>query len=267
MSELSAEQIKATLETAWVGQQVVYHPTLESTNDEAKRLAEAGMPNGTLVIAEHQTAGRGRLDRQWWSPPGSNLLLSLIFRPAFLAPYQAQRLTMICSLAICDAITQVTGLVAAVKWPNDVLVGGRKVCGLLAELTIARGQLDYVIVGMGINVNVDFKDDDVPAFASPPTSLKTETGQQVSRLAVLGTLLRRVESRYEQLRTGTPPHDEWQARLVTVGQAVRVTMPNRSLTGLAIGVDANGALLVRQTDGEVERVLAGDVTLRMEDKS
>ncbi len=266
MSELSAERIKTALQTTWLGQRVVYYPTIGSTNDEAKRLADSGVSEGTLVVADHQTAGRGRLDREWWSPPGSSLLLSLVFRPAFLLPHQAHRLTMACSLAVCDAVAEVTGLSAAVKWPNDVLVDGRKVCGLLAELGLAGSQLGYVVVGIGLNVNVSFDGGDVPQLMAPATSLKEAAGRQVSRLAVLAALLRHAEVRYERLRAGALPHQEWQSRLVTVGQTVQVTMPDRTLTGLAVGVDADGALRVQQADGRVERVLAGDVTLR-EDRS
>jgi BirA family biotin operon repressor/biotin-[acetyl-CoA-carboxylase] ligase len=254
----------AALETAWLGRRAIYHPILGSTNDEAKRLAETGAPEGTLVVANYQTAGRGRLDRQWWSPPGSNLLLSLIFRPTFLAPHQAQRLTMVCSLAVCDAVQQVTGLTAAVKWPNDVLVGGQKVCGLLAELGITGAQLEYVVVGMGLNVNADFSGDDVPTLMAPATSLKAELGREVSRLTLLVALLYRVEKRYERLRAGALPHAEWQSRLVPLAREVQVTTPEGMVTGLATGVDADGALLVQRTDGQIERVLAGDVTLRSE---
>ncbi len=262
MIALSAKNIRSALNTAWVGQLVVYHQSVGSTNDEAKELAEAGAPDGTLVIADHQMRGRGRLDRQWWSPPGLNLLFSLIFRPEFLAPHQAQRLMMICSLALCDVVTKVTGLWATVKWPNDVLLGGRKLCGLLAELGLSSTRLDYAVVGMGINVNVDFAGDDAPALMTPATSLKIELGREISRMEVLAALLRRIEARYESLRAGALPHDEWQSRLNLLGQAVQVTMPHRVLTGLATGVDADGALLVQQPDGKVERVLAGDVTLR-----
>jgi BirA family biotin operon repressor/biotin-[acetyl-CoA-carboxylase] ligase len=264
VSELSVARITAALGTAWAGRRVVYYPAVGSTNHEAKRLAEAGAPEGTLVVADYQTAGRGRLARRWWSPPGSSLLLSLVFRPTFLAPHQAQRLTMIGSLAVCDAAADVTGLAAAVKWPNDVLVGGRKVCGLLAELGSTGSRLEYVVVGLGVNVNVDFGDGDAPALATPATSLKAELGRQVSRLDVLAAWLHRVEARYERLRAGALPHDEWQSRLVTLGQVVQVTMSSRVLVGLAVGVDADGALLVQEADGVVEKVLAGDVTLRKE---
>jgi BirA family biotin operon repressor/biotin-[acetyl-CoA-carboxylase] ligase len=262
VSELSAERIEAALETRWLGRGATFRSRVGSTNDEVKRLAENGAPEGTLVVADFQTAGRGRLDRRWWSPPGSNLLLSILFRPAFLAPHQAQRLTMLCSLAACDAIAAVTGLQADVKWPNDLLMGGKKVCGLLAELGVVGARLGYAVVGAGLNVNADFEGADAPALMAPATSLKIEAGREVSRLAVLAALLERVEARYERLRGGALPHDEWGSRLATLGQQVQVTMPDRSLRGVAVGVDADGALLVRRADGEIKRVLAGDVTLR-----
>ncbi|MFZ5915793.1 MAG: biotin--[acetyl-CoA-carboxylase] ligase [Chloroflexota bacterium] len=264
MSELSAESIRQAMDTVWLGQHVHFYASLGSTNDEARQLAEAGAPEGALVIADFQSAGRGRLARQWWSPPGSSLLMSLLFRPAFLAPHQAQRLTMITSLALCDAIAQVTGLSAAVKWPNDVLMQGKKVCGLLAELGVVGSRLDYVVLGMGINVNVDFAAADAPALMAAATSLKIETDREVSRLALLTALLRRIELRYRRLQAGVLPHAEWQARLITLGQEVRVTMTGHVLAGVAVGVDADGALLVRQVDGRTQRVLAGDVTLRQD---
>jgi BirA family biotin operon repressor/biotin-[acetyl-CoA-carboxylase] ligase len=129
-------------------------------------------------------------------------------------------------------------------------------------LGLVGSRLDYVVLGIGLNVNVSFLEDDVPALVAPATSLKAAVGREVSRLRVLAALLRHVEARYERLRGGALPHDEWQSRLATVGQMVQVTMLNRVLTGLATGVDADGALLVRRTNGEVERVMAGDVTLR-----
>ena len=264
VSGLSVPEINAALETSWLGQQGVYHSCVGSTNDEAKGLAEVGAPEGTLVIADYQTTGRGRLGRLWWSPPGSSLLLSLIFRPAFLMPHQAQRVAMICSLAVCDAVAEVTGLAPAIKWPNDVLIEGRKVGGLLTELGIAASRLDHVVVGIGVNVNVEFEGSGALALIALATSLKAELGSEVSRLMLLAALLRCVEARYERLRAGVLPHDEWQSLLVTLGQAVRVTMPGRVLAGRAVGVDADGALLVRRSDGETERVLAGDVTLRSE---
>ncbi len=258
--KLTAETITRELPTRLIGRRVMAYPRLGSTNDEAKRLAAAGEPEGTLVIAEEQTAGRGRLQRTWWAPPGTALLMSLIFRPN-LAPHQAQRLTMLCSLAICDAITETTGLAPAVKWPNDVLLHGRKVCGILTELGIEDARLAYVVVGMGINVNVDFSG--AGELARTATSLAQELGHEVSRLELLRAILVSIEGRYARLRAGESPHTEWSERLATLGQRVVVTTPTEQWRGVAAGVDTDGALLLRDEEGVLRRILAGDVTLRI----
>jgi BirA family biotin operon repressor/biotin-[acetyl-CoA-carboxylase] ligase len=243
-----------------IGRRVVAYPRVGSTNDEAKRLAEGGEPEGTLVITDEQTAGRGRLQRTWWAPPGTALLMSLIFRPD-LAPHQAQRLTMLCSLAVCDAITETTGLAPAVKWPNDVLLHERKVCGILTELGIEGQRLVYAVVGMGINVNVDF--GGAGELARTATSLSQELGREVSRPELLRAILVGVEERYARLRAEESPHTEWTARLATLGQQVVVTTSTAQISGVAEGVDADGALLLRdEKSGTLRRVLAGDVTLR-----
>lgn len=211
-----------------------------------------------MVIADEQTSGRGRLERRWWAPAGSSLLLSLVFRPRLL-PHQVQRLTMICSLAACDAIAGVTGLRAAVKWPNDVLVGERKVCGILTELELLGQRVDYAIVGIGLNVNVTF--GAAPAMMSPATSLSMEAGHPVSRLDLLVALLSGIEGRYEALQAGHSFEEEWADRMVTLRRHVRVTEGQEEWQGLAVGVDRDGALLLRLPGGTTRRVLAGDVTL------
>jgi len=257
--KLTMEAITRELPTRLIGRRVVVYPRVGSTNDEAKRLAEDGAPEGTLVVADEQTAGRGRLQRTWWAPAGTALLMSLILRPD-LAPHQAQRLTMLCSLAICDAIAGTTGLVPAVKWPNDVLLRGRKVCGILTELGIEGPRLAYAVVGMGVNVNVDF--GGAGELTLTATSLAQELGREVSRLELLRAILINVEERYARLRAGESPHAEWAARLATLGQRVIVTTPTEQLSGIAEGVDADGALLLRDENGVLRHILAGDVTLR-----
>ena len=154
MSELSAESIKRGLKTELIGQSIVYYSSIGSTNEVLKELAVQGAPEGTLVIADEQTAGKGRLGRKWLAPPGTSLLLSLLFRPD-LAPNQAQRVTMICSLPIADALQGLTGLPMGLNWPNDIFVRGRKSGGILTESGTTGGRLDYVVVGMGLNVNLD----------------------------------------------------------------------------------------------------------------
>jgi BirA family biotin operon repressor/biotin-[acetyl-CoA-carboxylase] ligase len=256
---LSTARIQELLTTAFVGRPTRYRATIGSTMDEARTLAEGGAPEGTVIVADEQTSGRGRLQRTWWAPPASSLLLSLLLRPGLLAQ-QAQRLTMICSLATCDAISEVTGLSAHVKWPNDVLIEGRKVCGILTELDVLEERIRYAIVGIGINVNVDF--EDAPPLIVPATSLSIEAGRPVSRLELLVALCASIERRYVALREGQSFHQEWAERMATLGEPVHVTGGGEQWDGLAVGVDKDGALLVRGADGDVQRVLAGDVTLR-----
>lgn len=257
---LSAERIRADLDTKLVGQRVVYLPRTGSTNDQARRLALTGAPEGTLVIADCQTAGRGRLNRRWEAPPGSSLLISLIFRPE-LAPHQVQRLTMLCGLAMTDAVMSETGLRADLKWPNDIVIGGAKAGGILTELTLAGERVDHVIVGIGLNVNLE--PAQLPGrLLMSATSLSQALGRQVMRHSLLMTFLRAVEARYMALNAGHSPHLEWMARLVTLAQFVTVSGGDTVLEGMAEGVDKNGALLVRLADGRLETVVAGDVTLR-----
>lgn len=259
--KLSTEYIQSALTTRFIGRPLYYHPAIGSTMDEARRLAETGANDGTVVLADEQSAGRARLQRSWWAPSGTSLLLTLLLRPT-LPPRQAQRLTMICSLAACDALAQVGGVRAQVKWPNDVVVGsGSKLCGILTELEPRDDdKLNYVLVGIGINVNVDFSS--APPLLAPATSLLEETGHFVSRLSLLAALLANIEDRYVALQAGASFHEEWGARMATVGQAVQVSDTETAIEGIAVGVDENGALLIQTADGAVQRVLAGDVTLR-----
>jgi BirA family biotin operon repressor/biotin-[acetyl-CoA-carboxylase] ligase len=171
---------------------------------------------------------------------------------------------MICSLAVCDALGQIGGVRAQVKWPNDVLVNGKKICGILTELDLRSDQVHYALIGIGINVNVRF--DQSPPLLTPATSLLVETGRPVSRLALLAALLAKIEDRYLALQAGVSFHQEWAARMATVGKTVQVSGGDAQqcdrIQGLVIGVDEDGALLVQTDDGTTRRVLAGDVTLR-----
>ena len=263
MERVSVASIEKGLTTTFMGCRVIYHRSIGSTNEVAKELAAQGAPEGTLVIADEQTAGKGRLGRRWLAPSGTSLLMSLLFCPHFLAPYQTQRLTMICSLAVVEAIESVTGLAAAIKWPNDIVVQGRKAGGILTELGATGEHLNYAVVGLGLNVNLDFgAAEAMGELVATATSLSQELGEEVSRLALLWRILENVESRYQRLRAGELPHNEWASRLITLGNRVVVDTPQGAVEGWAEGVDADGALIVRTEHGERQRVLAGDVTLR-----
>jgi len=245
----------------WLGQ-------VGSTSDVAKELASRGAPEGTVVIADEQTAGRGRLNRDWVAPRGTGLLFSILFRPDLL-PSQANRLTMLCSMASADAIEQVTGLPVWVKWPNDLIVEAqhsdrssrewRKLAGILTETATVGHELIFAIVGIGINVNVPLQT--VPRLAPHATSILAETGRETDRSELLSALLERIEARYRRLKGGENPRQEWASRLVTLGQGVHVTTSEGVLTGIAEAVDDDGALLLRMVDGSIQRLLTGDVTL------
>ncbi len=259
MNELSAAKIKETLRTRVLGRNALYFPRLDSTNRLAIDLARQGVPEGTLVLADEQTAGRGRLGRRWLAPPATSLLMSLIFYPP-LAPKEASQLTMLSSLALAAAIEKVTELKVHFKWPNDLLIGGKKIGGILTETGIEEERLEYAVVGIGLNVNYEVAQ--VPEIASTATSLSQELGQDISRLELLGEILWQIEERYQRLREGESFHREWTAHLSALGKCVVVTTLQRVLEGWLEGIDADGALILRQTNGEMTRVLAGDMSIK-----
>jgi BirA family biotin operon repressor/biotin-[acetyl-CoA-carboxylase] ligase len=257
MDTLSAELILSGLETATIGRYIVYRSEVLSTNSEARRMAAEGSPEGTLVLAEHQIAGRGRLDRRWIAPPQSSLLLSLVFRPQ-LAANRIQLLTMLCGLAVVDAIELETGLRTALKWPNDIVHQGDKLGGILTEAELGGSRIDYVVVGIGLNVNLD------PAqlgdgLLQSATSLSHALGRPVDRLPLLLSLLQQVEARYLDLGNGIEPVEEWTRRLDTLGKRITITEAGVRREGTAEGVDDNGALRVRLLDGQLVTVIAGDI--------
>lgn len=255
MDELFPERIHAGLGTRWLAHRIVYYERIGSTNDEARRLALEGTPNGTLVIANEQTAGRGRLRRAWLAPPGQALLFSVVFYPPF-GPQEAYQLTMLASLACMQAIAAQTRLQPSIKWPNDLLLGRRKVAGILSEMCRLDEGL-YVVVGIGLNVNVDLAA--LPELQGQATSLSEALGRPVPRVPLLQEILRRMEAQYEQMVAGQSPYGEWLEHLSTLGQQVRVTTHEETLTGLAKGADPDGALVLELEDGTVRHIRVGDV--------
>ena len=259
MDRLGFSDIKSRLTTQCIGQYLEIYDEIDSTNTRAAALARQGAPDGALILAECQTQGRGRLGRRWHAPAGSSLLMSLILRPE-LAPMQAQRVSMICSLAMVEVIADITGLPAQVKWPNDIVLRGKKLGGMLTELGARAERLDYVVVGLGLNVNLDIAS--LAESMTPPTSLSEELGMPTPRLDLLIAWLARVEAHYIRLRAGWSPREAWRGCLATLGQAVHVGAPEEVIEGIAEDVDDDGALLVRVASGNLRQVLVGDVTLR-----
>ena len=255
--EFSLEAFQAQLRTSFMGRRAIYRRSVTSTMDVACSEAAAGTPEGTVVIADEQTAGRGRLGRQWVSPPGTNLYFSVILCPPAA---HLRQFSIICPLAICQAIEEVTGLAARIKWPNDVLVDDRKVSGVLLDAEIIGERVQYAVAGIGLNVNFDpSTHEDLREIA---TSLKRELGREVSREAVLAGLLNHLEQLYQAALRGEDVEQAWKKRLDTLGKNVRVHFADRVEEGVATDTDSDGALILRRDDGTTVRIEAGDVTLR-----
>ncbi len=254
---LNLESVREQLKTAFVGRRIVYLATTRSTQDAARAEAESGAPEGTAVLAEEQTAGRGRLGRSWVSPAGTNLYLTLVMRP----PIQRLRsLSMVAPLAVAQAVEEATALAPRIKWPNDVLVAGRKLAGVLIDTELSGQSVRYSLVGIGVNVNLDVAQ--AAEIAGIATSLRRELGREVSREMVLAALLNRFEALYVEAERGPAVHAAWRSRLETLGRPVRVTFGGQVEEGLAEDVDAEGSLILRRPDGSRVTIAAGEVTLR-----
>jgi BirA family biotin operon repressor/biotin-[acetyl-CoA-carboxylase] ligase len=247
--------VERRLHTRYLGRNLLYLETASSTQDVARAEAERGGPVGTAVLAEEQTAGRGRLGRAWVSPAGKNIYVTLVMRPP--AP-KLRVLSIVSPLAIAEALEGI-GLAPRLKWPNDVLVGGRKIAGILIETELSGDAVKYALVGIGLNVNFDV--EAVPEIATIATSVRRELGRDASREELLAALLNAFEARYEQALGDDAVFQAWRSRLETLGRRVRATLGERVEEGVAEDVDAEGNLLVRRDDGSLAVVEAGDVTL------
>jgi len=255
-NSLSPASITSNLETRFIGQRVIYYPRLASTMEVAKQEAQQGATEGTVVIADEQTAGKGRLKRVWLSPKG-NIALSIILHPGVA---HLPSLIMLASLAVVHSIEAVTGLKSQIKWPNDVLINGRKVCGILIESEVQGNIVNYAIIGIGINVNLRLTD--FPEIRLTATSLSDELGRSVSCLSVVRYLLVDMERLYLALRAGESIYEEWRDSLVTLGRRVRVESGETTYEGVAESVAKDGSLLLRHSDGSLTKIVTGDATLR-----
>lgn len=255
-ASLDLARVQEGLATRFVGQEIVHLPVVGSTIDVARDLAAQGTPEGTLVFAEEQTAGRGRRGRSWLAPARTSLLCSVVLYPD-LTSGRAARLTMVTGLASAQAVEERTGLAAHLKWPNDVLVGNRKVGGVLVESAIESDKVIHAILSLGLNVNID--PTAVRGIPKTATSLRGELGKEVEREPLLQTWLERLEEGYLRLDHQSL-HKDWSARLATLGQDVSIDVPAGRVSGLAEGVDGDGTLIVRREDGTVVGVSVGEVS-------
>ena len=256
---LKPESIQSDLECRRVGSRVRCFDETDSTNLQACRLGDEGEVDGLVVVADRQSSGKGRMGRRWESPGGVNLYASILLRPAIL-PFEAPKLTFLSAVAVCRAITNCTGLQPTVKWPNDILLGGAKVAGLLNEMSSETDQVHYVVLGIGVNLNM--RAEQFPAdLRYPATSLAIVAGKTVSRLRFTRTLLQEIDALYQTyLEEGSAPiMSAWTELCDMTGKAVQVDCNELKIEGTMVGLAEDGALLVRTATGKIENIYAGDV--------
>lgn len=257
---LTPLEIDSALHTETFGRHVVYLESTQSTNEEAKKIAREGAEEGTIVVAEEQITGQGRLARGFYSPFAKGIWFSLILRPKFF-PMEASKCTLLAAVGVCRGIRRMGLVDAGIKWPNDILVHGKKLVGILTLMSASMEKIDYIIMGIGINTGIkknEFPED----FREGATSFLNE-GINVSRKDLLAAILGELEKEYSiaQDEGFDKVLDDWRALSVTLGQEVRVIFGDDSYTGKAVDIDRDGCLLVN-TGSEVKRVIAGDVSIR-----
>lgn len=256
--KMFGDEIACGLKTRWLGRRNLFaYQTLDSTNDAAARLGEESLEEGACVFAEFQKKGRGRLGRVWTAPRGENILFSTLLRPK-LTPAEASKVTLMAAVSAVKAVRDMTGVVLGIKWPNDVVYRGKKVCGILTEMSAELDRVRYVVLGIGINVNSSSRH--LPPGA---VSLKEICGRRLCRLELAGQILNRLEEDYTLLKEGRFEElvHEWENFSVLSGKRVTVNLLERKVQGVVSGVDKEGALWIRADNGLQERVLSGDVQI------
>lgn len=268
MQPFTPQALSSILTTTLLGRSIEIYRQVGSTNDLVREAAKQGEPEGLVIAADEQIAGRGRLGRVWNAPPGCCVLCSVLLRPRF-SPQQGFYLTIASALAIYRSIKTLSpqhsvACTPTIKWPNDVLLGGHKVSGVLCESEFTGGNWAFSVVGFGINVNLT--PDELGELPDTATSLSIAWGQPIDRTTVLANVLKELESLYFTLQSDqfSIVHEEWAAALETTGKRVTVKAGEDNITGLAVRVDPDGALVVRSNAGSEQRVLAGDVTLAVD---
>lgn len=258
---LSKEELESSIDCEWTGRNIYYYPVTDSTNTRIKQLAESGAPHGTLAVADMQEGGKGRRGRSWYSEAGMGVWMSILLRPEF-APEQASMITLVAAMAVATAVKSVSDLEAEIKWPNDIVIGGKKVCGILTEMSLEADYISYVVCGIGINVNHEYFPEDITETA---TSLAIECGEKISRVKLIASVWKNFEKYYEQFcRTNdlTLLEAEYNSMLVNRDRQVRVLDPKGEWSGKAIGINSKGELLVEKEDGSICEVYSGEVSVR-----
>ena len=259
---LHADDLSARLgKVRVVGREIHVFKETTSTNDVAARLARGGATEGAVVFAESQTKGRGRMGRAWISPAGKGLWFTVLLRPK-IAPQATTQLTAAAATALCRAVTLQTGMTPEIKWPNDILIHGRKIAGILTEMSAELDQVQEVLLGVGMDVNLE--EADFPGnLLRRATSLRIETGQKINRAELAVAILRELDRDYQVVSKGQFQRlaQQWEERCTTLGCQVAIRVGERVIRGRAESLDDDGALLIRGSHGHLERIVGGDVTV------
>lgn len=260
---LFSYEIEPYMNTKLIGKHIMYFDTLDSTNNEAKRMAEKSFENGTVLIADEQRSGRGRLGRNWVSPKGKGIWLTIMLKPQ-IAPKDASKMTIIAALAAIRAIRLVCKVEPKIKWPNDIVLKGKKICGILTEMNAEMDEIHYLVVGIGVNANLD-EDDFDETLLDKATSLKEETKSEVDRKILTASILNEFETLYNDFIKEVSIEkffEEYKNSSATIGQQVKLIDRKGETIGFAEDLNIEGQLMVRKEDGVLIEVTSGEVSVR-----
>lgn len=258
---LTKEELSSRIDTAWAGQTIYYFDQTDSTNIRAKQLGEEGVPHGTLIVAGQQNAGRGRRGRTWESPPGVSIYMSIVLRPE-MAPVKAPMLTLVMALSAADGLKECTGLDVQIKWPNDIVLNGKKLAGILTEMSTEMEYINHVVIGVGINVNTGQLPEELEEKA---TSLRLETGRIIRRSEIIASIMKEFEGNYQlfiETQGLRQMQEKYNSLLINREKEVRILGVKEEYAAYALGINEKGELLVRRDNGEIEAILAGEVSVR-----
>ena len=258
---IAAEEVGSLLKTERMGREIRYFSRIGSTNQYAKKIAEEGAPDGTLIIADEQTDGRGRSGRSWVTPPKEAIAFTLLLRPT-LMPDRISMVTLVMGMAVVRAVNALYDVSAGIKWPNDAVIGGKKLCGILTEMSAEIGKVHYIVIGVGINANLTAFPEEIRQTA---TSLKLELGREINRAELIARVMKEFEDLYAQFEHDTDLRslkDAYNALCLNAGSPVRVLDPAGEYTGVSRGINEKGELLVETESDGVREVYAGEVSVR-----
>lgn len=262
---LSKQEMESCMHTKWLGHNIFYYDEIDSTNTEAKRKAEAGEPHGTLVVADMQSAGRGRRGRDWSSPKHQGIFFSILLRPE-IEPVNAPMLTLVMAIAAARGISKCTGLTPQIKWPNDIVINGKKVVGILTEMSAQTDYVNYIVIGTGINVHqTSFPEELEEKATSIDLEQEKQRGTRILRAQLLEEILEQFEICYEiyiKTQDLSGLMEEYNQELVNKNRRVRVLDPLGEFEGQALGINKKGSLLVKKDGGEIVEISSGEVSVR-----